>query len=119
MENLLYQRLQVREEVSAIIKRVELHLSYGPPSLVQLSSWNQYLIEKEQDLKEMDGKIEDLVAIDKIAEEIERAETWTNTIVTTRWKLGGVIKDLRFVSKKHDSRTNETKSEPWRRTFVS
>lgn len=95
MENLLYQRLQVREEVSAIIKRVELHLSYGPPSLVQLSSWNQYLIEKEQDLKEMDGKIEDLVAIDKIAEEIERAETWTNTIVTTRWKLGGVIKDLR------------------------
>lgn len=56
-----------------------------------LSSWNKTLLEKEQALKKLDGEVEGLIAIDKMAEEIEGAETWVNTVVTMKRKIQEVI----------------------------
>ncbi|KAH9382923.1 hypothetical protein HPB48_023553 [Haemaphysalis longicornis] len=95
MEELISQRLQLRDEVSTMIRQVEKHLLYGSLSLVMLYSWNKTLLEKEQALKKLNGEVEDLIAIDKIAEEIKSAEAWANTIVTMKWKVQGVISDLR------------------------
>lgn len=95
MEELISQRLQLRDEVSSVIRQVKKHLSPGSLSLVMLPSWNRTLLEKEQGLKKLDGEVEDLIAIDKIAEENESAKTWANTIVTMKWKIQEVISDLR------------------------
>jgi hypothetical protein len=97
LDRLRKQRTSHRGQVTKLISKVENRLSESSVEIDELESLLMQLQTKDEQLKSIDNKIEDLLDITEIQSEIERIDEYNEVIVLNSVKLKNKIKSLQSI----------------------